>query len=155
MEQDVNPAQALPAATILLVEDDPGDQELTRRALEMGKIEVDLRIVEDGEQALDYLFHRGEYADPKDSPIPALVLLDLNLPKIDGKEVLRQIREDDTLRRLPVVALTTSKQEQDILKTYDLGVNSYIAKPVDMDTFVTTLRELGNYWLRVVMLPTI
>lgn len=140
-------------ASVLLVEDDPGDQALTRRALEKGKIKVDLRIVCDGEEALHYLRRQGDYADPASSPRPDLVLLDLNLPKVDGRQVLEQMRDDDSLRRIPVVALTTSKQEEDIVKTYELGVNSYITKPVEMQSFVETLQQLGNYWLQVVVLP--
>ncbi len=140
-------------ATVLLVEDDPADQALTRRALEESKLVVDLRIVDTGEAALEYLRREGEFVERGAAPRPDIVLLDLNLPGLDGRDVLREIRADEELRRLPVIALTTSKQEQDILKTYDLGVNSYIAKPVEMEEFITTLRELGNYWFRLVMLP--
>ena len=140
-------------ASVLLVEDDPGDQALTRRALQKGRIKIDLTVVDDGEKALDYLLRRGAYADPELSPRPDLVLLDLNLPRLDGRQVLEAIRSDPDVRRIPVVALTTSKQEEDIVRTYDLGVNSYITKPVDIDQFVEMLRHLGNYWFQVVVLP--
>jgi CheY-like chemotaxis protein len=137
----------------LLAEDDPGDQELTRRALEQSRIRNELYIVEDGEEALDYLLRRGRYEDPASSPKPDLMLLDLNMPKMDGKQLLKQMRADPTLRRIPVVALTTSKQESDIIRTYDLGANSYIVKPVDMDQFINAIRVLKDYWLQVVVLP--
>ena len=140
-------------AVILLAEDDPGDQELTRRALEQSKIRNELYIVEDGEEALDYLRRRGKYQDPTLSPKPDLMLLDLNMPKMDGKQLLEQMRADPGLRRIPVVALTTSKQENDIIRTYDLGANSYIIKPVDMDQFVSAIKVLEDYWFQIVVLP--
>jgi len=126
---------------------------LTRRALEQSRIRNDLYIVEDGEEALDYLFRRGKYEDPASSPKPDLMLLDLNMPKMDGKQLLKQMRADPTLRRIPVVALTTSKQESDIIRTYDLGANSYIVKPVDMDQFINAIKVLKDYWLQIVVLP--
>ena len=140
-------------AVILLAEDDPGDQELTRRALEQSRIRNELHIVEDGEEALNYLQRRGEYEDPESSPKPDLMLLDLNMPKMDGKQLLEQMRADPNLRRIPVVALTTSKQENDIIRTYDLGANSYIVKPVDMDQFVNAIKVLKDYWFQIVVLP--
>ena len=140
-------------AVILLAEDDPGDQELTRRALEQSRIRNELYIVEDGEEALNYLLRRGEYEDPASSPKPDLMLLDLNMPKMDGKQLLEQMRADPNLRRIPVVALTTSKQENDIIRTYDLGANSYIVKPVDMDQFVNAIKVLKDYWFQIVVLP--
>jgi len=140
-------------AIILLVEDDLGDQELTRRALAQGKIENELRIVNDGEEALDYLFRRGQYTDPKSSPRPDLILLDLNMPKIDGKQVLAEIRKDKELRRLTVIVLTTSSQEQDILLSYDLGIQSFITKPVDMKQFIEVICTLKEYWFNIVVLP--
>ncbi|MGB7060937.1 MAG: response regulator [Candidatus Zixiibacteriota bacterium] len=140
-------------AVILLAEDDPGDQELTRRALEQSRITNHLHIVEDGEEALDYLLRRGKYQDPASSPKPDLMLLDLNMPKMDGKQLLEQMRADPNLRRIPVVALTTSKQENDIIRTYDLGANSYIVKPVDMDQFVNAIKVLKDYWFQIVVLP--
>ena len=140
-------------AVILLAEDDPGDQELARRALEQSRIRNELYIVEDGEEALNYLRRRGKYQDPASSPKPDLMLLDLNMPKMDGKQLLEQMRADPNLRRIPVVALTTSKQENDIIRTYDLGANSYIVKPVDMDQFVNAIKVLKDYWFQIVVLP--
>jgi CheY-like chemotaxis protein len=140
-------------AVILLIEDDKGDQELTRRSLEKAKVKNDLFIVEDGEEALDYLLHRGMYTAPAKSPRPDLVLLDLNLPKIDGRKVLEEIRNTPDLKRLIVVILTTSKQEEDIIRSYDMGVNSYITKPVDFQQFAKVVQEVGHYWFQVVVLP--
>ena len=140
-------------AVILLVEDDRGDQELTRRALEAGKIRNDLRIVEDGEEALAYLFRRGKYKDPASSPRPDLLLLDLNLPRVDGREVLERVRADSKLRRMAVVVLTTSRQEEDILRSYELGCNSFITKPVAMDQFIQLIQALEEYWFQIVVLP--
>jgi CheY-like chemotaxis protein len=142
------------AAVILLVEDDPGDQELTRRALRHDTLNIDLRIVHDGEEALDYLFRRGEFENPESSPTPDLVLLDLNMPKKNGREVLTEMKENASVARIPVVVLTTSEQEADILRSYDLGCNSYIQKPVEIDQFISSVRKLGNYWFEVVTLPT-
>jgi CheY-like chemotaxis protein len=139
-------------AVVLLVEDDPGDQELTRRALQEGKIQNELHITKDGEEALDYLFRRGKYKDPATSPRPDLVLLDLNLPKVDGRQVLAEIKKHPGLRRLVVVVLTTSQQESDILRSYELGVNSFIVKPVDMNQFFRTIRALEEYWFEIVVL---
>jgi CheY-like chemotaxis protein len=140
-------------AVILLAEDDRGDQELTRRALEEGKIRNDLRIVEDGEEALAYLHRRGKYKDPATSPRPDLLLLDLNLPRVDGREVLERVRADSKLRRMAVVVLTTSRQEEDILRSYELGCNSFITKPVDMDQFIRVIHALEEYWFQIVVLP--
>jgi CheY-like chemotaxis protein len=143
----------LKPAVILLIEDDKGDQELTRRSLERGKIKNDLYVVENGEQALDYLLRRGPYSDPAVSPRPDLVLLDLNLPKIDGRKVLEEIRSTEELKGLVVVIMTTSKQEQDIIRSYEMGVNSYITKPLDFQQFVKVVQEVGHYWFQVVVLP--
>lgn len=126
---------------------------MTQRALEQSRIRNELYIVEDGEEALDYLLRRGKYEDPASSPKPDLMLLDLNMPKVDGKRVLEQMRADPNLRRVPVVALTTSRQEQDIISTYDLGVNSYIVKPVNMDQFINAIKVLKDYWFQIVVLP--
>jgi two-component system response regulator len=132
---------------ILLVEDNPDDEALTIRALKKNNIGNRLAVVRDGVEAIDFLFCSGSYAtrDPKD--VPQVVLLDLKLPKIDGLEVLRRIRENEATRLLPVVILTSSKEEQDILKGYKLGANSYVRKPVDFDQFVEAVRQLGLYWL--------
>ena len=140
-------------AIILLAEDDLGDQELTKRALEEGKVENELYIVKDGEEALDYLFRRGRYTDPETSPRPDLFLLDLNMPKLDGRQVLEQIRSIHELRNIRVVVLTTSHQEEDITRSYDLGVHSYITKPVDLDQFFNVIRTLEEYWFQIVVLP--
>ena len=140
-------------ATILLVEDDPGDQELTRRALQQDVIRTDLRVVCDGKEALDYLRREGEFRDPADSPKPDLILLDLNMPRIDGRQVLERVREDPRISRIPVVALTTSDEEDDVVRSYALGCKSYIKKPVEVETFIATIRELQHYWFELVTLP--
>jgi CheY-like chemotaxis protein len=132
---------------ILLVEDNPSDVDLTRRAFEKGRIANKLVVAEDGEEAMDYLFGTGAHADRDVSETPALVLLDLNLPKLPGLEVLRKIRTDARTRRVPVVILTSSKEEQDVAAGYDLGVNSYIRKPVDFKQFAHSIEQLGMYWL--------
>ncbi|MEI6885404.1 MAG: response regulator [Bacteroidota bacterium] len=133
--------------TILLVEDNPSDIALTKRAFEKERISNELTVAENGREALDYLFGTGKYAGRDTSVQPTFVLLDLNLPLIDGLEVLRQIRSHELTRRLPVVVLTSSKEEQDIAASYDLGVNSYIRKPVDFLRFTEAVRQLGLYWL--------
>ena len=138
---------------ILLAEDDLGDQELTRRALQEDVVRSDLHIVCDGEEMLDYLFRRGQYEEPDKSPRPDLILLDLNMPKVNGREALKVLKQDIELSRIPIVVLTTSEQEADILRSYDLGCSSYIQKPVDIDQFVDAVRKLGNYWFDVVTLP--
>ena len=132
---------------ILLVEDNADDEELTLRALKKSNIMNRVVVARDGAEALDYLFVRGSFAarDPKETP--QVILLDLKLPKVDGLEVLRQLRDEPRTRLLPVVILTSSKEEQDILRGYDLGANSYIQKPVDFTQFVDAVRQLGLYWL--------
>jgi CheY-like chemotaxis protein len=138
---------------ILLVEDNPSDVDLTRRALDKARIQNELVVAEDVEEALDYLFGTGAYAGRNTSLLPALTLLDLNLPKIRGLEVLRRIRADVKTRRLPVVILTSSREEQDLAESYDLGVNSYIRKPVDFTQFAQAIAHLGLYWLVLNELP--
>jgi CheY-like chemotaxis protein len=132
---------------IFLVEDNPSDVELARRALDKSHIANELVVAEDGREALDYLFGAGAHAGRDVSDLPAVVLLDLKLPLIDGLEVLRRIRGDERTRRLPVVILTSSKEEQDVAAGYDLGANSYIVKPVDFNQFAEAVRQLGLYWL--------
>ena len=132
---------------ILLVEDNPSDVGLTKRALAKSHVANELVVAEDGQDALDYLFGAGAYAGREVTELPALVLLDLKLPRVDGLEVLRQIRADDRTRRLPVVVLTTSREEQDMAQSYDLGANSYIRKPVDFTQFAQAVEHLGLYWL--------
>lgn len=135
------------SGTILLVEDNPSDIELTQRALEINRIANPLVIVEDGQAAVDYLFGAGAFAGRDTREQPALTLLDLKLPKLDGIEVLRRLRADPRTRRLPVVILTSSKEQEDLAAGYDLGVNSYIRKPVDFSQFTEAIRQLGLYWL--------
>ena len=133
--------------TILLVEDNADDEALTLRALKKNNISNDVAVARDGVEAFDYLFGRGRYANRDVTELPSLVLLDLKLPKLSGLEVLRQLRADDRTTRLPVVALTSSNEEKDLISSYESHVNSYVRKPVDFDQFVETVRQLGNYWL--------
>ncbi len=132
---------------ILLVEDNADDEALTLRALKKNNISNDVTVARDGVEALDYLFGRGGYAGRDVTDLPLLVLLDLKLPKLGGLEVLRQLRADDRTTRLPVVALTSSNEEKDLISSYESHVNSYVRKPVDFVQFVETVRQLGNYWL--------
>jgi two-component system response regulator len=132
---------------ILLVEDNPSDADLTRRAFEKSRIGNELVVSEDGQEALDYLWGLGQYVGRDAADLPALMLLDLKLPRVPGLEVLRRVRADPSTRRLPVVILTTSKQEQDVASGYDLGVNSYIRKPVDFTQFAKAVEQIGFYWL--------
>lgn len=147
-------ANRVEAAVILLVEDDLDDQALMRRALRKGRFRADLQIVSDGQEAMDYLLRRGDFANPECPPRPDLILLDLNMPTLDGGQVLRQIRAHPDLRRIPVVVLTTSREEEDVLRSYDLGCNSFITKPMDMDAFIEMLRTLESYWFQLVTLPS-
>ena len=132
---------------ILIVEDNPNDAEMALRALQKNKLTNKVKVVEDGEKALNFIFARGEFADRKNIPYPKIVLLDLKLPKVDGLEVLRAIKSDPDTKIIPVIVLTSSKEESDIVESYRLGVNSYIVKPVDFDKFVEAVRNLGLYWL--------
>ncbi len=141
-------------AVILLVEDNPAEQRLVQRTLSRGIVPCDLRIASDGEQALDYLHQRGDYADPASAPRPDLVLLDLNMPRIDGRQVLANIRQDPALKTIPVVVMTTSKAEQDIVRSYELGCNSYLNKPVEVPDCVQVLAGLQEYWFKLVVLPS-
>jgi two-component system, chemotaxis family, response regulator Rcp1 len=135
---------------ILMVEDNPGDVRLTVEALKEAKVRNNLHTVEDGVEALAFLRREGRYAEV---PRPDLVLLDLNLPKMNGREVLAEIKEDPDLKRIPVVILTISQAEQDIVKSYNLHANCYITKPVDLDQFLEVVKSIENFWLTVVMLP--
>ena len=132
---------------ILLVEDNPDDEALTLRALSRNGIRHRLEVVRDGVEALDYLFARGPYAGRAGLPLPTVVLLDLKLPRVDGMEVLRQVRADPRTRNLPVVILTSSREDEDLIQGYGLGANSYIRKPVDFVQFMEAVRQVGNYWL--------
>jgi CheY-like chemotaxis protein len=133
--------------TILLIEDNPSDIDLTKRALEKGRIINNLVVVSDGQEALDYLFGKGSFGGRDVTDFPTLTLLDLKLPKVSGLDVLRRIRSEAITRRMPVVILTSSREEQDMAASYDLGVNSYIRKPVDFERFVQSVAQLGLYWL--------
>jgi two-component system response regulator len=133
--------------TILLVEDNPDDEALTLRALKRNNILNEVIVARDGAEALDYLFARGVHGGRDAGKQPEVILLDLKLPKVDGLEVLQQIRQDERTRRLPVVILTSSNEERDIIAGYDLGANSYIRKPVDFNQFMEAVRQLGMYWL--------
>lgn len=132
---------------ILLVEDNPDDEVLTQRALRTNNISNTVVVARDGVKALDYLFGTGAYAGRDVRELPAVVLLDLKLPKVDGLEVLRRVRADERTKFLPVVVLTSSKEEQDLIKSYSLGANSYVRKPVNFDEFLEAARQLGLYWL--------
>jgi len=140
--------------TILICDDDEDDRILTQQALEQAHISNSLRFAEDGEQLLDYLYQRGEFAGETGSaPRPGLILLDLNMPKMDGREALKVMKEDPTLRDIPVVVLTTSRLDEDIIRSYQLGVNSFITKPVTFTGLVEAMNVLGRYWLEIVELP--
>ena len=147
------PKERTELVNILLVEDDPDDIEIARRAFERGKIANPLYVVRDGEEALEFLQHSGRYADPDDAPRPGLILLDLNLPRLDGREVLKHIKADASLRRIPVVVLTTSSEEADVLGCYDRGANTYITKPVEYDNFLEAVITIGRYWLAIAEIP--
>jgi len=135
---------------ILLVEDNPGDERLTREALREGKVYNNLHWVKDGVEALEFLRKRGKHAQV---PRPDIVLLDLNLPRKDGREVLEEIKTDDDLKRIPVVVLTTSKAEEDVLRSYNLHANCYVTKPVDLEKFIVVVKSIDAFWLTVVTLP--
>ncbi|WP_406816844.1 response regulator [Mycobacterium sp. M23085] len=138
------------AIDILLVEDDPGDELITREAFEHNKLKNRLHVAHDGEEGLNYLYRRGEFAD---APRPDLILLDLNLPKYDGRQLLEKIKSDPDLARIPVVVLTTSSAEEDILKSYRLHANAYVTKPVDLDQFMKAVRQIDEFFVQVVRLP--
>jgi len=139
--------------TILLADDDADDRMMASDALEESRLANDLRCVEDGEELMDYLHRRGKYAAPNDAPRPGLILLDLNMPRKDGREALKEIKAEPELRSIPVIVLTTSKAEEDIYRTYDLGVNSFITKPVHFESLVAVMKALGKYWFEIVELP--
>jgi CheY-like chemotaxis protein len=142
------------SVTILMADDDEEDRELTRDALQDARLANEMRFCVDGQDLIDYLRHQGKYAGPDvDAPRPGIILLDLNMPKKDGREALAEIKSDESLRRIPVVVLTTSKDEEDVLRTYDLGVNSFITKPVTFAGLVEAMRTWTRYWFEVVELP--
>ena len=144
MSPDVQPIE------VLLVEDDPGDELMTREAFEDNKIGNALHVVRDGEEALDFLYRRGAHTS---APRPDLILLDLNLPKYDGREVLQRIKSDEDLADIPVVVLTTSSAEEDIVRSYKLHANAYVTKPVDLDQFIAAVRQIDEFFVTVVRLP--
>ena len=137
---------------VLLVEDDPGDELITREAFEENKVRNALHVVRDGEEALDFLYRRGDHGD---APRPGLILLDLNLPKFDGREVLARIKADQDLKTIPVVILTTSEAEEDIVRSYALHANAYVTKPVDFDRFLAVVRQIDDFFVSVVRLPSL
>ncbi len=139
--------------TILMADDDEDDKRLTQEALEEGRLINDVRFVANGEELMEYLHRTGKYAPPAETPRPGLILLDLNMPRKDGRTVLKEIKSDPELRQIPVVVLTTSKADEDIFKSYDLGVNSYIVKPVTFEALVDILQTLEKYWFEIVELP--
>jgi CheY-like chemotaxis protein len=138
---------------IVMAEDDPDDRMLTRRALKKSRLVNTFDTVEDGEELMDYLYQRGAYAE-RDASRPGLILLDLNMPRMDGREALQRIKSDPDLRRIPVIVLTTSEAEQDIVESYDLGVNAYVTKPVTFDELVNAIQALGDFWFEIVKLPS-
>jgi CheY-like chemotaxis protein len=138
---------------ILMADDDEDDILLTKKALEKGKLLNPLYTVQDGEELLDYLLHRGAYTDPAKAPRPGVILLDLNMPKKDGREALKEIKSHADLKDIPVVVFTTSKAEEDIYRSYKLGVNSFITKPVTFENLIDVMQMLGKYWFEIVSLP--
>ena len=138
---------------ILMAEDDEDDRLLALDAFTEVKLLNDLYFVENGEELLDFLYHRGAYADPETSPRPGIILLDLNMPKKDGRAALKEIKSDENLRSIPIIVLTTSKAEEDIYNSYELGVSSFIVKPVTFEGLVNVITNLGRYWFEVVELP--
>ena len=141
------------SVTILMADDDPDDRQMTREAFEESCLTNDLRFVEDGEELIDYMYRRGKYTDPATSPRPSILLLDLNMPRKDGREALQEIKSDPQFRGVRVIVMTTSKAEEDILNSYDLSAASYITKPVTFDGLLDVVKALGRYWLEIVELP--
>ncbi|MBV9122283.1 MAG: response regulator [Planctomycetes bacterium] len=137
-----------------MADDDADDRQMTKEAFEESRVANDLRFVENGVELMDYLKRRGKYSDPATSPRPGLILLDLNMPKKDGREALKEIKEDPNLKNIRVVILTTSKAEEDIFRTYELSASSYITKPVTFEQLVEVVKALGKYWLEIVELPS-
>ncbi|MFY7734160.1 MAG: response regulator [Bacteroidia bacterium] len=138
---------------IVIAEDDEEDRMLTREAMIESRVKNTVHFVEDGEYLMDYLHNKGQYEDKSKFPAPGLILLDLNMPRKDGREALKEIKSNEHLKRIPVVILTTSKAEEDIIRTYDLGVNSFITKPVTFEGMINVMKTLGTYWLDIVELP--
>lgn len=147
MEED------LQRVKILLVEDRLQDIEIARRALNKGKVKNELYVARDGQEALDFLYRQGKFSDPAAAPRPGIILLDLNLPKVRGLEILKQIKSDPSLKSIPVIVLTVSSRQEDILRSYDLGANTYIQKPVEFDHFVRVVNAIHEYWIMIASLP--
>ncbi|HEX8237552.1 MAG TPA: response regulator [Abditibacteriaceae bacterium] len=141
--------------TILLADDSEDDRLLTQMALDESLVVNELRTVEDGEELMEYLRRSGRYADPETSPRPGLILLDLNMPRKDGREALQEIKADPLLRRIPIVALTTSEDQEDIIRSYDLGVSSFITKPISFNSLVEVMKGFGKYWIEIVSIPVL
>lgn len=140
---------------ILIVEDNPNDAEMALRALKKNNVSNNVLVVGDGEEALDFIFRKGKYSERAKDSSPRIILLDLKLPKVDGLEVLKEVKSNPETKMIPIIVLTSSKEESDIIESYKLGVNSYIVKPVDFDKFVEAVRELGYYWLLLNQAPVI
>jgi CheY-like chemotaxis protein len=140
---------------ILMADDDPDDRMLAEDALRESHLTNQLVCVEDGEELIDYLFRRGKYTDPATSPRPGVILLDLNMPRKDGREALKEIKAHPELRNIPIVVMTTSKAEEDIYRTYNMGANSFIVKPVTFESLVEVMRSIGRYWFEIVQLPPV
>ena len=138
---------------ILIADDDEEDREMIQDALKESRLINNIHCVTDGEELMDYLFNRGKFEDHEKNPLPGLILLDLNMPKMDGREALREIKSNPSLRQIPVIVLTTSRAEEDIFRTYDLGVNSFITKPVSFEALVAVMKTIGHYWFDIVELP--
>ncbi|MFO8129102.1 MAG: response regulator [Bacteroidales bacterium] len=138
---------------ILMADDDPDDRLMAEEALEESRLKNELYLVKDGEELMDFLHRRNKYRDPESSPRPGIILLDLNMPRKDGREALREIKSEPSLRSIPVIVLTTSKAEEDILRTYNLGANSFITKPITFEGLVEVLKKMGEYWFQIVKLP--
>ena len=141
------------AVTFLMADDDPDDRLMTQKALRAYRLKNGMRFVEDGQELMDYLLHQGQYADPDSAPRPGVILLDLNMPRKDGREALAEIKADPELRSIPVVVMTTSKAEEDIVRSYNLGVNAYVTKPVTFQSLAEVMKILSIYWFEIVRLP--
>ena len=139
--------------TILMADDDHDDQMLTKEALDEAHLSNDIRFVNDGVELLQYLKHEGKFSDPESSPRPGMILLDLNMPRMDGREALALIKKDESLRQIPIVVLTTSSAEEDVFKSYDVGVNSYVTKPVTFEGLTTLMKSFKSYWFSIVEFP--
>ena len=140
--------------TILVADDDEEDRMMISDAFRESRLKNQIRFVENGVELMDYLHHRGKYSSAQEHPLPGIILLDLNMPKMDGREALKEIKSNAELKRIPVVVLTTSKAEEDIYRTYNLGVNSFVSKPVTFESLVNIIREIGRYWFEIVELPS-